>query len=134
MQSGISLPGIRSIAKEAYSGWVFTWTALTHGRGIGTNIFEEDWDCAIVLDACRVDALKAVADEYDFLGEIGSNISVGSTSKEWMFNTFTAAHKGEIAETTYITDNTFSRDIELEPEGCSTMSKQRKHISASIAM
>jgi hypothetical protein len=49
---------------------------------IGTNVFDQKWDLLIILDACRVDSLRAVADEYDFLTTIDSMWSVRSTSNE----------------------------------------------------
>lgn len=62
----------------------------------------------IVLDACRVDALREVAPKYDWLptrDEIGSIYSLGSFSGEWMEVNF---HKGNIDEmksTAHVTGN-----------------------------
>jgi len=39
---------------------------------VGTNIYERDWDALVVLDACRVDILREVADEYEFIDEVDS--------------------------------------------------------------
>jgi len=105
------------IPLEIYSVWVYAWTAMTNQLTFGTNIYEEDWDCAIILDACRVDALQQVATEYEFIEVVESRVSVGSTSKEWIFRTFVNDYLDEVNETTYITDNTFSRDIEANPDG-----------------
>lgn len=74
----------------------------------GTNIFEREWDMLIVLDACRVDLLQSVVDEYAFLDDIERLESVGSMSKEWMAKTFTDEYADEMANTTYITANVFS--------------------------
>jgi hypothetical protein len=30
-------------------------------------VYDLEWDTLIILDTCRVDALRTVADEYDFL-------------------------------------------------------------------
>jgi len=46
-------------------------------RTIGTNVFDREWDVLIVLDTARVDALRVVADEYDFIGQVDSIWSVG---------------------------------------------------------
>jgi hypothetical protein len=35
-----------------------------------------------IFDTCRVDALGKVADEYDFLTDVGKLVSVGSNSPE----------------------------------------------------
>lgn len=77
----------------------------------GTPVYERDWDALIVLDACRVDALRAVADEYDWLPEaddIGTARSCGSMSEEWMEHNFVDAYADEMAETAHVTWNAFS--------------------------
>jgi len=81
--------------------------SFTHRFPIGTNIFERDWDALIILDACRVDALQAVADEYDFIESVGSITSVGSSSFEWMNNTFRPKYRSEIRDTAYLSQNSF---------------------------
>lgn len=77
----------------------------------GTNIFEEEWDALIILDACRVDALKEVKQEYDFLQSIESRTSRGSTSKEWIENTFTEKHRDIIESTAYVTANPYAENL-----------------------
>lgn len=47
-----------------------------------TNVFEREWDILLVLDACRVDLLASVADEYEFVQGGRSIYSVGGTSPE----------------------------------------------------
>jgi len=44
-------------------------------------------DLLVVLDACRTDALSAVADEYDGLIDHEAVWSLGSTSDEWFAHT-----------------------------------------------
>lgn len=46
-------------------------------RTIGTNVFDREWDALIVLDTARVDALRIVADEYNFIKNVESIWSVG---------------------------------------------------------
>lgn len=75
---------------------------------LGTNVFSEEWDALIILDACRVDALREVQDEYDFLSNVESRWSRGSTSKEWLENTFIERYREDIAETAYITSNYYA--------------------------
>lgn len=72
---------------------------------IGENIFESEWDCLIILDTCRPDALEAVSTEYDFINEISTRWSVGGDSWEWMANTFVNDHIEEIKNTAYYTSN-----------------------------
>jgi len=94
------------LAKMCYRG---PWFTLTSRYPIGTNIYERDWDALLVLDACRVDALEAVADEFDFITDIGSIWSRGSTSQEWMAQTFTGEWRDEIADTIYLVGNGFAK-------------------------
>lgn len=60
---------------------------------------------SLILDACRVDALREVADEYEFIEDVDSVWSVDSQSAEWIANTFTESWCNEIKETTYISGN-----------------------------
>lgn len=77
----------------------------------GQNIYRDDWDLLVVLDACRVDALQEVQEEYDFIGDIATRWSRGSTSKEWMENTFVEKYQDEIESTIYVTPNPFSSHL-----------------------
>ncbi|WP_265108290.1 hypothetical protein [Halosolutus halophilus] len=104
---------IRERPKRALLYVVFTlyltiWYAVTSRWPFGKNVYRSDWDLLIILDACRVDALREVADEYDFIEEVNSVWSVGSQSAEWMANTFTESWRDEIGNTTYISGNGFS--------------------------
>jgi len=72
------------------------------------NIFNEEWDLLIILDTCRPDALQQVTDEYPFIDQVDSRWSVGSSSSEWVLNTFNRSYKEEISETAYITSNPYS--------------------------
>lgn len=98
------LEGIGDAVYDLYTGlWWFAWPVPR-----GTNVYERDWDVLVVLDACRVDLLRSVADEYTFLERIERMESVGSMSKEWMAKTFTGSYADEIRETVYVTGNVFS--------------------------
>jgi hypothetical protein len=99
-----SSPGVKFQALCAlyytYVGlWVTYSTRLPHGR----HVFDEEWDLLIVLDTCRVDALREVADEYDFIEDVDSIWSLGSASVEWLSHTFDAAYADTIEETAYVT-------------------------------
>lgn len=86
-------------------------------RGLlGTHVFERDWDVLVLLDTCRVDALRAVADEYPFLGDVGSLRSVGATSSEWIGATFDRSRRDELRETAYLAANGYA-DFILESGG-----------------
>jgi len=53
-----------------------------------THVFDRDWDVLVVLDACRVDLLRSVAGEYDFVTGDQTIYSVAPTSKLWLNRTF----------------------------------------------
>ena len=81
----------------------------------GTNVYEKDWDVLLILDACRVDAIEEVADEYSFLNTPGTMRSTASTSIEWMEKTFTDEYSDEIESTVYVTANQHSSSVEQLP-------------------
>lgn len=70
---------------------------------MGTNIFSQDWDMLIILDCCRVDALREIAPEYEYIETVETMKSVGGSTPEWMANTFTPDYVDEIRKTTYLT-------------------------------
>lgn len=69
---------------------------------IGTNVYEKEWDVLLILDACRLDLYRETIRE-----DAGDIWSVGSSSEEWMKNTF---GKRDTSDTAYVTGNVFSRD------------------------
>jgi len=101
----------KRLMREVYATYVLFWLITTSRKPVGTNVFERDWDVLVILDTCRVDALREVQDEYDFLGDIEEIWSIGSTSKEWVDQTFREKYSDEIAETAYITGNPFSNTL-----------------------
>ena len=82
--------------------------SVTSRYPVGTNVFSEDGDLAVVLDACRADFVEAVADEYDFISDPGSIWSVGSISHEWTTQTFSCEYRAEIDGTAFLSANPFS--------------------------
>ena len=99
--------GLGDVAYDLYTGlW---WLAYPFPRG--RNVYDREWDVLVILDACRVDLLRSVADEYAFLDGIERMESVGSMSKEWMAKTFTDEHAESVAKTAYVTSNVFSERI-----------------------
>jgi hypothetical protein len=78
----------------------------------GTSVYDLKWDLLIVLDTCRVDALAAVTDEYEFLpDDIPALRSVGSKTREWMVNTFTDDRDEDMSDTAYVTFNSHSDEL-----------------------
>lgn len=92
--------------------------AFTSRFSYGTNILERDWDVCIILDTCRVDALKAVADEYTFINDVEDILSVGGSSAEWMVHTFDRQWRELLSNTAYLTSNAWAKriiDDQLDP-------------------
>jgi hypothetical protein len=65
----------------------------------GMRIFEQDWDNLIILDACRFDKF---VDHISLNGSLQSQISRGSTTKEWIRGNFEGIKQ---LDTVYISDN-----------------------------
>lgn len=104
--------GVQDSLYELYEG---VWRKAGWHVPRGTNIYERDWDSLVILDACRVDLMRELADEFSFVADIESFGSVGSMSEEWMRKTFTEEYTEEIRQTAYVTANVFSEET-LEQE------------------
>jgi hypothetical protein len=100
--------GLRGVTDGAYELYGGLWRHLGWHVPRGTNVYDRDWDTLVVLDACRVDVLREVADEYPFVEAVESVTSVGSMSEELLAKTFTDAHADERRDTAYVTANVFS--------------------------
>jgi len=85
--------------------------ALNSVRTIGTNVFDENWNVLILLDTARVDALREVAPEYDFIDEVDSIWSVGGASAEWLARTFNKDHADEIGNTAFLSAQSHVQEI-----------------------
>jgi hypothetical protein len=89
----------------AGGAWNAVYFSATSRYPFGTNIFEEEWDVLVALDACRVDALREVAPEYDFIESVESRWSLGSASLEWYCKTFVEAYADTLSETVLLSSN-----------------------------
>ena len=74
------------------------------------KLFNEQWEVAIILDACRPDTLKEVAPNFDWLPEFDTKYSVGPNSPKWMDKTFSGVDETKLSETAYVTANPFSKE------------------------
>ena len=81
----------------------------------GESIWAREWDLLIVLDACRVDWMEQVADEYAFIDGVDRIWSVGGHSEEWLRKTFTEAPDERLHETGYVSANPFTDNVATEP-------------------
>ena len=85
---------------------------LGDGLGRGENVYNKDWDVLVILDACRVDLLESVVDEYEWLPEtVYSTTSVGWNSPTWLENTFTKDYLNLIKKTNLITANPHTEKV-----------------------
>lgn len=65
----------------------------------GIDVFDEDWDTLVVLDACRYDMFESV-NQLD--GTLSSQISKGSATTEWLQANFAGR---DLRDTVYVTAN-----------------------------
>ena len=100
--------GLIEWAERLYTG---VSMSLLSRYSVGTNIYQRDWDLLILLDTCRIDALGAVADGFEFICDVGSHTSLGSSSPEFMTATFTEAYRDEIENTAYLSGNAHSEHV-----------------------
>lgn len=100
--------GVKDSVNELYGG---IWRYLGWHVPRGTNVYEHDWDTLVILDACRVDLMEDLADEFPFIDGVESYESVGSMSEEWMKKTFRDAYRDEMERTAYVTANVFSETV-----------------------
>lgn len=104
-------------------------SAYVNGKyQVGTNVFDREWDVLVILDTCRVDALREVSDEYEFLTEIESMWSVGGATPEWIARTFDRDHIDEIHDTAYLSATTQLRGV-LDERLPSSRSLRESHLA-----
>lgn len=95
---GVASDGLHAIAEAGLLG-------ASSRLPLGTNVFTRDWDLLVLLDTCRVDALREVAPEFEFVTDVESTWSVGSSTREWTANTFTERHRETIEDTAVVCGN-----------------------------
>lgn len=87
------------------------WSGIVHRlssvRPIdGEHVYDREWDLLVVLDACRVDALEAIADEYEFLPDtVPTIVSAAPNSSTWLERNFRPRFREAISETVYVSGN-----------------------------
>ena len=111
--------------------YVLGWPAfMMSSRGLlGTNILSTNFDLIVLLDTCRVDALREVADEYEFIDNVDSRISVGGTSGEFIAATFRTEYEDLIENTAYLASNGYAKVI-LEEGGRDDFEDMNVHVDS----
>lgn len=99
------------VRSNLYRVYQAIWRPLFAPTTSGMNVFSQGWDLLVILDGCRVDSLREVADEFYFVDDVASIRSVGSQSKEWLAKTFVPEYSDEIGETAYVTANVYTDEV-----------------------
>jgi hypothetical protein len=107
---------VRGLMHAAFTFYLGLWYTITSRWPFGTHVYDEDWDLLVILDACRVDVLEAVADEYEFIEDVESRWSVGSHSHEWLTQTFSTDYADEISNTAYVSGNGHTQETFVTKE------------------
>lgn len=97
--------GVWRTLESLYRVYVGGSMSILSRVNFGTNIYNNDWDILVVLDTARVDAMRTVASNFNFIGQVNSIRSLGSTSSEWIAKTFTTEYNQEIANTVLLSAN-----------------------------
>ena len=77
--------------------------APVHQRMIddpGINMYDEDWDNLIILDACRADLFEETIYDYELGGNYSTKRTNGSGSVEFLQKTFRGR---DCSDTVYVT-------------------------------
>jgi len=81
----------------------------------GENVLDEDWDVLIILDTCRLDALRKLArrTNYNWLSEdqVQSRTSIGGSTFEWTAQTFRRGYKNQAQEVDPIAGNAVVEEV-----------------------
>ena len=64
------------------------------------NIFDEDWDNLLILDACRHDAFERILPEFELPGTFGHRYSRGASTMEFLRANLT---ERDLSDTVYVT-------------------------------
>lgn len=103
--------GVAGVRESAYELYIGGLRRANPFYGGGQHIYDREWDVLVLLDACRVDLMREVDSEYEFLGNLDTHTSVGSSSIQWMERTFSDDYAEEMARTVYVTGNPFSKQV-----------------------
>lgn len=96
LRRGLSAPNL--ILRELNRQYYRRFGAHSYNPD-GINIFDEDWDNLLILDACRYDMLAA---NDQLPGELESRISRGSSTLEFLRGNFS---NRDLRDTVYVTAN-----------------------------
>ena len=98
LQNG-NLPDSRAIAREISRTYYSINNETSHNDS-GVDVFSQDWDNLIILDACRYDTFARHADQ--FAGTLEWRSSRGSQTREWVRANFS---NRKLHDVVYVTAN-----------------------------
>lgn len=93
-----NLPDSRAVVREMNRQY-FAFRNQSDYNDAGIDIFEEDWDNLVILDACRYDAFAA---RSELPGTLEARNSQGSMTQEWLQANFTDR---DLTDTVYVSAN-----------------------------
>lgn len=93
-----NVPDTRAVVRELHRQY-YTLRSQSGYNDAGTDIFEEDWDNLIILDACRYDAFAA---RSELPGTLQVRRSRGSMTQEWLQANFSGR---DLTDTVYVSAN-----------------------------
>lgn len=96
--SGRDVPDARAVVREA-NRLYFAGRNRSEYNDAGIDVFAEDWDTLVILDACRFDAFAA---RSELPGRLESRESRGSMTPEWLRANFAGR---DLTDTVYVTAN-----------------------------
>jgi len=113
-------PSLSTVEISLRKFWAGVLGRTRESPATETVIWEDDWDVLVILDGCRLDLLRETARTNPFewfppAEDIEAIWSVGSTSKEWLENTFTDEYSREIEATACVTGNPYMSTVEEAP-------------------
>jgi len=73
----------------------------------GTNVLNEDWNCLIILDACRYDVFERIYEDYINFGELEKRISLGTETTSFLLRNFGDGYHDIV----YVTANPFVDEL-----------------------
>ena len=96
LKRGLSSPSL--FFREANRLYYRRFNTLRYNTA-GTDVFAEDWDTLLILDACRYDMFERIS---DLPGRLESRTSRGSATTEFLIANFDGR---ELLDTVYVTAN-----------------------------
>lgn len=107
------LKAVRAPSAAIEYSWKESKRIIDRNFPFWTNVFERDWDVLVVLDACRYDLFTEFVSEhqvYQYINDISSIRSVGSTTRHWIPRTFTGAPESLVSNTHYVTCTSYAEE------------------------